>query len=436
MGKKAGLILVLLLIIASVKSQETKDSYKTIDSLTYNLFVKQDWKTLLTEGKNYKKKGTDFYYLKVRMGIANFKTGRYLLAVKLLEEAYNLNKFDVVVQDYLYWAYRYSGLFLESDVFYKKMDVSLQKKIGLDLKFISAVDVGVVATSNSNYNEMLTNNNNNETTNYRYFLDNHQIITVGLNHRFSNNTNFYHRLTIMPRKLVYQENNLGETTNVFYKGTETRYYANATFALGKCWYLDAYAVLLFGNFDDLTSGITTGNSLKFTDKVNYSDVVFGGAISKSSTYLRNSINVSYSNLNGLNQLQTGYSISLYPLANTLIVPFGSFQYVSESLDSYSDNRMVYSGGVAINTKKISLTGFATVGEIQNYISNNGSVVYNQLAKTESEFGAIVQVYLNKFELKLGYSLMNMKDYSVSDLDELNSFKYKQQNLILGVTWRQ
>lgn len=436
MGKKAGLILVLLLMIASLQSQEIKNSYKTIDSLTYDLFLKQDWETLLATGKKYKKNGADFYYLKVRMGIANFKTGHYLLAVKQLEEAYNLNKFDVVVQDYLYWAYRNSGLFLESDVFYKKMDISLQKQIGFDLKFLSAIDVGVVATSNSDYDEMLGNNNNNETTNYRYFIDNQQIITLGLNHRFSNNTNFYHRFTIMPRKLVYQENNLGETTNVFYEGTETRYYANATFALGKRWYLDAYLTLLFGKYDDLTSGITTGNSLKFTDKINYSDVVFGGEISKSSTYFRNSINVSYSNLNGLNQLQTGYSISLYPLANTLLVPFGSFQYVSESLDSYSDNRMVYSGGLAINTKNISFTGFVNAGEIKNYNSNNGSVVYNQLAATESEFGAILQVYLNKFELKLGYSLMNMKDYSVSDLEVQNSFKYKQQNLILGVTWRK
>jgi hypothetical protein len=240
----------------------------------------------------------------------------------------------------------------------------------------------------------------------------------------------------MPRKLVYQENNLGETTNVFYKGTETRYYADATFALGKRWYLDAYLVLLFGNYDDLTSGVTRGNTLNFIDKINYSDVVFGGKISKSSSYFRNSLNVSYSNLNGLNQLQTGYSISLYPLANTLLVPFGSFQYVRESLDSYSDNRMVYTGGVEINTKNISFTGFVSAGEINNYNSNNGSVVYNQVATTESEFGAIVQVYLNKFELKIGYSLMNMKDYSISDLDDLNSFKYKQQNLILGVTWRQ
>lgn len=436
MDKKAGLVLILLLMIASLQSQEIKNSYKSIDSLTYNLFINQDWKTLLEEGKKYKKSESDFYYLKVRMGIANFKTGHYLLAVKLLEEAYNLNKFDLVVQDYLYWAYRYSGLFLESDVFYKKMDISLQKQIGLDLKFISAIDVGLVATSNSDYNEMLENNTVNETTNYRFFIDNQQIITFGLNHRFSNNTNFYHRLTIMPRKLVYQENNLGEITNVFYKGTETRYYADATFALGKRWYLDAYMVLLFGNYDDLTSGVTRGNTLNFTDKINYSDVVFGGKISKSSSYFRNSLNVSYSNLNGLNQLQTGYSISLYPLANTLVVPFGSFQYVRESLDSYSDNRMVYTGGIEINTKNISFTGFVNAGEINNYNSNNGSVVYNQVATTESEFGAIVQVYLNKFELKLGYSLMNMKDYSVSDLDDLNSFKYKQQNLILGVTWRQ
>ncbi|WP_298366675.1 hypothetical protein [uncultured Lutibacter sp.] len=435
MGKKIAIVMVLLLMINSLHSQQNKNSYKTIDSLTYDLFLKQEWKNLLKVGNDFKKNETDFYYLKIRMGIANFKLGKYLLAVKLLEEAYNLNNFNVVVQDYLYWAYRYSGLYLESDMFYKKMDATLQKQIGLDLKFISAVDVGVVATSNPDYDNLLLGNTASETINTRNFIDNHQIITVGLNHRFSNNSNFYHRLTVMPRKLVYQENNSGATTNIFYEGTEIRYYADATFSLGKRWYLDAYAVLLFGEYDDLSS-LSTENSINSNNKINYSDVVFGGAISKSSIYFRNSFNISYSNLNGANQLQTGYSISMYPLGNNLVVPFGSFQYLSESLDSNSENRFIYSGGVAVNKNKMSLTGFATIGEIKNYISSNGLVVYNQLAETESEFGAILQVYLNKFQLKLGYSLMNMKDYSISDIEIQNSFKYKQQNLILGVTWTQ
>ena len=49
-------------------------------------------------GKQSRIEGIDFYYLKVRMGIAYFKENKMLSAIQLLEEAYAVDTYDVVVQ--------------------------------------------------------------------------------------------------------------------------------------------------------------------------------------------------------------------------------------------------------------------------------------------------------------------------------------------------
>lgn len=438
MVKKIGLIAAFFLATI-VHGQEPPISYKSMDSITYALFLKQEWKDLLTQGKKSHKEGIDFYYLNVRMGIAYFKQGKMFLAVKMLEKAYLTDPYDTVVQDYLYWAYRYSGLVLEADVFYTKMAKELQDQIDLKLHFVSAIDLGVVASSNSDYDELLSGMDNNNTTDSRIFPENFQLYSLGLNHRFSHSTNFFHRLTLMPRNSVLQENVAGRPVNTEYQGNETRYYADVTFALGKRVYLDVYLNLIFGNFDELDDSIGNSQNGRFANSgntLNYNNVVFGATIARVCYYLKQSLNLSYANLNESNQFQAGYSISIFPLGNTLLVPFGSVQFQNESSDFVNENRMVYTGGLELNTKDFSLTGYINTGEIRNFASNNASIIYNQNATALNEYGLIFQLHLKKVGLKLGYSYMNMEDFYFSeDLDYTSSFNFNQQNIIGGITWK-
>ena len=432
MEKKIGLIFCFLFVF-NAKAQINTVTFKEVDSTSYALFLKQDWKTLISYGKNAKKEGINFYYLKVRMGIAYFKDGKMLTAMKYLEEAYELNQYDVVVQDYLYWTYRYTGMFLESDIFYEKMDETLKASLNHKLKIVSAIDIGVVATNNSDYDAMLGDSNDDELSNSRIIPENYQLFTLGLNHRFSKSTNFYHRVTVMPFSSVLQQNIESSINNSSFQGTETRYYADATFTLGSKWYLDAYLGLFFGNFDELD--ITSETPVSSSEKTTYTDVLFGASVSKSCYYIRNSANVSYSNLGEFNQFQLGYTLSLYPLGNTLLVPFGSIQYQNESVDSSNESRVVYSGGLSLNTKDVTLTAYFNSGEMHNFNTNNGAVIYNQSAMGLNEYGAILRLYLKKATIKVGYSFMNMEDYYFSEDEGFNStFIFNQQNLIAGFTW--
>ncbi len=435
MGKQIGLILVLLMV-TTLQAQQKSLSYKEVDSTSYALYLNADWKSLLEIGKKSRDEGIDFYYLKVRMGIAYYKEGKMLSAIKLFEEAYAVNPYDAVVQEYLYWAYRYSGLILESHLFYEKMSKQVTDKIQLELPFVTALDLSVLATNNSDYDQLLLANdnvNNNET---RYFPKNYQLFSLGLNHPFSKRVNFYHRISMMPTSSVKQENLLGEITNTSYNANETRYYADVTVGLGNRWYLDTYFNVIFGKYDDLTDEVSTGgsgNSTASPATLNYTDFVFGGSLTKASYYVRNTINASVSNLNGFNQFQTGYTILLYPLGSTLLVPFGSIQFQNQ--DAYSN--MVYTGGLSVNTARFSITGYGNIGELNNFVVNNGSIIYNQSATALNEFGLIMAFYTKNAILKVGYSFMEMEDYyyTQDQIVILEKYLFNQQNIIGGITWK-
>ncbi len=438
MGKQI-LFIVALWFVATANAQKAPLSFKQVDSTTYALYLKEDWKPIIEMGKQSRTAGIDFYYLKVRMGIAYFKENKMRSAIQLLEEAYAVDSYDVVVQEYLYWAYRYGGLELESRLFYSTMNKTLKDQINLIQPFVSVLDFNVLATNNLDYDEMLKEDVNSENNDIRFLSKNYQLFSVGMNHPLSKSVNLYQQLSVMPTTSVQQENVDGILQNETYKGSESRYYADVTVALGNRWYLDTYLNVIFGKYDNLNMDetiITTGSGRRSisssSSTIRYTDLVFGGSLTKASYFIKNSINVSVSNLNGLNQFQAGYSLALYPLGSTLVVPFGSIQYHSQDPDS----NVVFTGGLSINTTKFSITGFGTVGDLSNFIANNGAIIYNQSATALNEFGLSLQFLGKNSTVKVGYSFMEMEDnyYDENFNITTKTFNFNQQNITAGITW--
>ena len=427
MGKQI-VCIVLLWFVSTANAQKPSLSFKQVDSTTYALYLKKDWKPIIAMGKKSKAEGIDFYYLKVRMGIAYFNENKMLNAIQLFEEAHTIDSSDVVVQEYLYWAYRYSGLIMESRLFYNKMTEALKEKIKLDLPFVSDVNFNALATNNLDYDEMLLTDASSEIGNFRFIRKNQQMFSLGMSHPLLKRVNLFHQFTLIPTNSVQQENVGGVLENETYKGTEYRYYVDVTVSLGNRWYFDTYLNVISGNYDNLNV-----ENISSSSKIKYNDVVFGGSLTKASYFIRNNINVSVSNLNGYNQFQAGYSISLYPLGNTLVVPFGSLQYKNQDADS----NVVFTGGLAVKIDKILLTGFGIVGNMNNFTANNGAIIYNQPATALNEFGGSFKYFGKHLILKVGYSFMNMEDNYYNDNFEITSrtFRFNQQNITAGITWK-
>ena len=426
MGKQI-VCIVLLWFVSTANAQKSSLSIKYVDSTTYALYLRQDWKQIIALGKQSRTEDVDFYYLKVRMGIAYFKEKKMFSAIQLLEEAYTMDPNNAVVQDYLYWAYHYSGLIMESRLFYSKMTDALKDKIKVDLPFVSDLRFKALSINNLDYNEMLLTDADSEIGDFRFIRKNQQMFSLGMSHPLLKRINLFHQFTLIPTTSVQQENVGGVLKNETYKGTEYRYYADVTVSLGNRWYFDTYINVISGKYDNLNV-----ENMSSSSKIKYTDVVFGGSITKASYFIRNSVNVSVSNLNGYNQLQAGYSISLYPLGSTLVVPFGSLQYKNQDADS----NVVFTGGLSVTINKILLTGFGTVGNMNNFTANNGAIIYNQPATALNEFGGSFKYFGKNSILKVGYSFMKMEANYYNDNFEITSktFGFNQQNITAGITW--
>ncbi|MDA3894242.1 MAG: tetratricopeptide repeat protein, partial [Salinivirgaceae bacterium] len=90
MYKKIILFLAIIIFAISAYSQEVENA-TTIDKDTYILWLAKDWDRLITIGKTAIKNEVDFYYLRVRMGIAYFEKKNYHKAIYHFEKAYKFN---------------------------------------------------------------------------------------------------------------------------------------------------------------------------------------------------------------------------------------------------------------------------------------------------------------------------------------------------------
>ncbi len=79
--------------------------FQTVDRLTYRCYNEQKWDSVILVGKQALRQDIDYYYLRVRMGIAYFEKHQYYPSATHLEKARKFNSGDPFVTGYLYRAY-------------------------------------------------------------------------------------------------------------------------------------------------------------------------------------------------------------------------------------------------------------------------------------------------------------------------------------------
>jgi tetratricopeptide (TPR) repeat protein len=163
-------------------------SYKIVDSTSYALYSKQQWETLTKYGEQVDKEGFDYYYLNLRIGIANYELGRFYKAEKYFEKAQQNNNSGKVAPKYLFWIYNQTDREPEAAEMYKLLPDSTKLTIDYSLKKIIEsvyLEVGPKFSSNKNIAGTILYTN------------------IGLKHKFSPNFNLYHNYTYMENNLIW-----------------------------------------------------------------------------------------------------------------------------------------------------------------------------------------------------------------------------------------
>jgi len=102
------IILICCVAQLSLKAQESYD-FKLVDKESYRLYTEQKWDSLISLFKNSYNRETDYYYLRMRVGLARFHMENYRLAARHFKQALSFNEADPVALEYLYYSLLNSG---------------------------------------------------------------------------------------------------------------------------------------------------------------------------------------------------------------------------------------------------------------------------------------------------------------------------------------
>jgi len=481
----------MLFLMISVKgySQEPALDFKMVDQETYRQFLYNDWDSLICTGKKALQNGTDYFYLRYRLGIAYFSKGNYLKASHHLEKSLGYNSMDELAMENLYFSYKYTNRQLEANALTTKFPSRLNEK--LNTKKNKLIDYfyfepGYTFSNNIEKNEKETlnekkgkgNGNKEEEVLFgqqdlnddKYFisigakLNPSRIISAYLGYGFLATSKLKQIQTsdlvitgdtLIPWNGGYFVGNTYDTITEFYSNKYNLYqndaYVNAQISAGKGFvvtpafhYLNVHFKTIFSNaqvsdfyFQQTDTVPAKRTVYEVIEKdTSFNNYVVSLSVTKNISLFNLSLNGTWSNLNNKEQYQAGGMVVFYPKGNLDL--YTTTSVVSAWQDNI--NRFIVEQQVGIKMlKKLWVEGFITLGEMVNYNEKNALVVYNSGDKINFRAGGDFIIILSEnIELSFRYRYTAEEGKLVRYLNNSyseTSLEYQNNTFTGGIKWK-
>ncbi|MCD4695294.1 MAG: hypothetical protein K8S16_03550 [Bacteroidales bacterium] len=463
------------LMSSSVLAQKKEMNFIDIENKTYTFYQAEEWDSLIDYSKIALSAGHDYFYLRLRTGIAYFSLGHYFEAAWHLEKAHHFNAFDKTTIEYLFYAYLNSNRKTEAFSLLNKykhlLDIPSKPKVNVN------IETGPIFNNNISKNrtdhlvgpDSLFGEQN--LTDMQYYNQ------IGFGFGPIKNTSFYlgyHHLIVSKLKQI-QTSELIKTgydtildNGWFYVDTlygmeltmhEDSYnffqhgvYLNATHAPGNGWLFSTSVHWLCVNYKTIfaesaqeeyfAQSNDTLPSVKTMYTVDYknthtNNIVIPAGIYKTIKNVSAAIFGSYSNLNYSDQYQAGAEFTYFPKGNLNL--YTSAKFVSAWNDS--DYRHVFeiSGGGRL-FRDNWIEGNITFGRMINYNENDAYVVYSSGDEVKFRTGTNIIVPLSsEIEFVLRYQYLelstNKESYISENVIEISQINYSKHLIIGGLKWK-
>jgi len=108
-----------------------------VDALTYRYYLEQKWDSLTRAGKAGIRDGIDFYYLRMRMGIAYYEQQKYALAIPHFRKALQFDAGSQIAREYLYYSYLFLNRDMEAHLVATALTSETRERLNIMPQFIS-----------------------------------------------------------------------------------------------------------------------------------------------------------------------------------------------------------------------------------------------------------------------------------------------------------
>lgn len=430
----------------SGKTQDSLDYYK-VDKLTYQYYIDKNWDSICKVGRLAIKKNIDYFYLRMRIGIAYFEKGKYFKSTHHFKKAREYNSYNDVLNEYLYYSLIYSGLYNEAEHLASSFKESLKTKLNLqEHSCIKNISVDAVHTFNNDYKNLLTGSINDEfaIANFRTILKNQTYGGISLSHNLGKHFSVTHGYQFLTINNIQQIKLANRPKEQFTQTTlQNAYYLCVTKKFKKNAFLSIAVQNIWITSNFLDVGFDT---IPFPPRPVYKNSIYSSTdqsytidFTKRFYNTEFLLTASYSGLNRGTQIQAGGGIIYFPLGNRkLFFALKTIYFAEEIVNApYSD--IIIMPSVNFNLKKINFNIHTSTGDIHNFADNSGYIIYNDIDYITSKSGISFIYSLNKnidlsarynYLLKSGYAHIN----TTPDKIEWKEYKYSTQSFIVGLKY--
>lgn len=134
MRAKHTLILLAFFLtgLTTVQAQEEPLNSAMVETRSYQLYLDKNWKELCAFGNKAIARDFDYYFLRLRIGIAYFERSDYYLAETHFKKALGFNAADPLSQEYLYYCYLYTSRYEAAKWLSRSFSPDLATRLGTD----------------------------------------------------------------------------------------------------------------------------------------------------------------------------------------------------------------------------------------------------------------------------------------------------------------
>ena len=392
------IIILSILLISYLGSQaQVKVNLDWYNDHTYRLYQEKNWAGLIELGDAAIKAGYDFYYLRLRLGIAFYDQEKFRSAISHFEDALKFSK-NPLAAEYLYYAYKLSGRATDANLVYAKFKDQLRSRdISSPYGFISGVytETGIkfLSPGNLDYGPLL------------YFH-------AGVEQQLGSRLTLYQGYMRFSRNIFHYESVPGfgpngvTTIKTKRKYIQNEYFLKATVSIIK-------GLQLLGSLH--TQGVI--------DTVQYNNISYMGGISTNLKFMDLAVTYGISRINAIQYDQVSAGATFYPVMNR---NFYLQSVLTYHKDEAVSNIIIYQKIGLRTGKKAWFEFYGSFGDMKNVQELDGFYIYNINNELNTRIGFTGNFLLGKkAKLLIGYT-----NESYKELD--SGLPYHQNYLFTGL----
>ena len=440
---------LLLLMISGVWAQESMD-FNRINTETYRLFLAGEWDSVITIWKIAEKQDVDFYYLRMRVGIAHYNQQRYRQASAHFKRALELSHADPGALEYLYYSLLFSGQADRAALVRKDFKGDLALKLPPEKgKFLDRFGVEYLYNRGLN-KELLSNPDvlfSDLPLRVQYLTRSYSNASISLSNSVVPGIRLNHAYTYLTKtSFMYYNDGFYDFQMEDQHVYQHQYYFSPSLTTSSGFTFEPAFHLLSINFEaplDANQGYQGGSAQPTIGYKHDLESVSGLSISLSVGNLDLHLGGWYATLNRRRQVQNRLGFTWYPSGNLdlyLGAHLNSQYEISDSADIIRFVPEVHAG-LSI-AGKLWVTVNTSIGDMKNYLEQNGAIVYNSFSdviQTKAGLTLSVPVTEKGSLIYLGgrWTMHESRSYDFGrTLNEItNPISYHSLAIYGGISWK-